>query len=76
MGESADNFCKNRCGTDIVSSNNNSDYNFIRCECVLEIVKGDAYVNKVVNIKTDERFFDSETGEEMNKSEILDRINK
>ena len=72
-GSSAFDFCKDKCnGTSgLTTSNNNSKYNFIRCECVTEINKGASLRYPTIMISN---YFDSQTYQELNERDVIKRI--
>ena len=76
LGSLATDFCNEKCdGKSVYSSNNNSKYDFIRCECVGGIQKthseyyggSDYPIIKVI-------YFDSQTYQELNKTDVIKRI--
>lgn len=73
-GEDATDFCFDKCVKDVVSSNYNSTYNFIRCECVANIKMGDGKYSSVVSLQTHDLFFDSQTFENITREEVRERV--
>lgn len=74
-GEPAETFCSEKCGDyDVITSNNNSEYNFIRCECVIGVNLGDGKYFPVAMPKSGSFYFDSRTLEEISKRVVMDRI--
>jgi len=66
-------FCKDKCnGTSgLTTSNNNSKYNFIRCECALELIKGASVKYSIILISN---YFDSLTYQKISETEAIKRI--
>ena len=74
-GELATEFCTEKCGeNDLLTSNNNSDYNFIRCECVVGVSLGDGKYASVARPKVAIHYFDNLNLEEISKQDILDKL--
>ncbi len=75
-GESAHDFCGVKCGEqDVYGSNKSLNYSFIRCECVEGFKHSQSYTNAGKSYPiTKEIYFDLKTGNELNKTEILERI--
>jgi len=75
QGTSAYDFCIKECfPRDCYSSNNNSAFNFIRCECVGGIKSGDGKYSPTVRVQKVIHYYDSESFEEISKGEVLSRI--
>lgn len=75
-GEKALDFCSDKCEDyDVLSSNNNSEYNFIRCECLIEI-KIDAHPvsGASARIKTKILYFNSYNLSEISEKELIEII--
>jgi len=73
-GSPAMDFCIEKCdGKDVSSSNNNSQYNFIRCECVGGLIPCGVYRQDVCPV-TGDYYFDSQTYQELNETEVIKRI--
>ena len=73
-GELATDFCTEKCGDlDYYSSLNNSQYNFIRCECVTGFRDSYGYGGARYP-KVEERYYDSQTLEKITKEEVEGRI--
>ena len=74
FGEPSEEFCNEKCGEyDLLYSNNNTEYKFIRCECIAGKTEPVGY-KQSVNLKTFEVYFDSNTLEEISKNEVKKRI--
>jgi len=64
-------FCKEVCREkDIVYFENNTEYNYIKCECASEIVLGDGKYSSVASLHTIDFYFDSKTLKEISKEEV------
>lgn len=74
LGDSAIDFCSEICSPkDYFSSNNNTEFNFIRCECSGEVklshnFEGTKYPEREVS------YYDSVSFEEVSGDEVLSRI--
>tara|TARA_Y100000310_G_C19996634_1_gene496536 strand:- start:52 stop:423 length:372 start_codon:yes stop_codon:yes gene_type:complete len=75
-GISAKEFCFEKCGDyGILESNNNSEYYFIRCECLKEAVVDASPVSGArTRVKSFNIYFDSISLEELTFEEIKARI--
>ncbi|MFC1666127.1 hypothetical protein ACFLZF_00215 [Nanoarchaeota archaeon] len=76
QGESSFAFCEKVCKDyDVLSSNNNSQYNFIRCECLIEVqVDAFSYTRARTKTITNIYYFDSNSFQEISKKEAIKRI--
>jgi len=73
--DSALEFCTEKCGEfDYFSSVNNTDYNYIECECVSKIIYGDGKYSSVAKVDSIIYYFDSETLSEISDKEVKNRI--
>lgn len=75
-GEPAKIFCSAKCGEyDLLESNNNSAYNFIRCECVIDIkIDASPYSGAKTSVETVEYYFDAISLEKITLQEVNFRI--
>lgn len=68
-------FCSEKCvDKDVITSNNNSEYDFIRCECVLKIKSDATNLGAYTTADTEKLYFDSKNLEEISYEEIKSRI--
>lgn len=75
QGESASDFCIKKCPiNEYYSSINNSDYNFIRCDCVGDIIHGDGKYFRIATVVPVVFYYDSLTLEKISKESVLERI--
>ena len=75
LGNPSENFCQEKCGNfNLMISNNNSDFNFIRCECVESLQIDATYSLVSSRLKTNVYYFDLENLEEISEKEVLNRI--
>lgn len=75
-GKASLDFCSGKCQHyEVLTSNNNTEYKFIRCECLLE-VKIDAHPisGARTKIQTVSYYFDSVSLQNITKKEVIDRI--
>jgi hypothetical protein len=70
-GKPAEEFCKSKCHPhQIITSNNNSKYNFIRCECLIK-AKTEASTGGIkTNLETRIYYYNATTESEINSSSI------
>lgn len=75
-GESAFDFCKIKCeDNDYYTSNNNTEFGFIRCECVVGFQNSQSKTNAgVAYLITETIYFDSLTEFKINESVVVERI--
>ncbi len=75
-GNASVEFCTEKCDNlDYLASINNTKYGFILCECVSGVQLGDGKYSPTASISSVRYYFNSETLEEKNEKEVLDRIN-
>jgi len=76
-GNEASNFCGEICAEHgLVNSNNNSEYNFVRCQCATEISVESSYPQLQGNITTKVIYFDAKTKNKIPEYRILERIKR
>ncbi len=75
-GEISPKFCEEKCERyDVLSSNNNSQYNFIRCECLVGIqIDASPYSGAKTKTEIEVYYFDSNSFGELTKEEVIERI--
>ncbi len=75
-GEPSLNFCQEKCEDyGVLSSNNNSQYNFIRCECLVDMqIDASPYSGARTKTKTEVYYFDSNSLQKISEEEIITRI--
>jgi predicted nucleic acid-binding Zn ribbon protein len=75
QGIPSEEFCSEKCGEDdLLTSNNNSVYGFIRCECVKGVEVTTGYKKVSSKAITSNLYFDSTTLKEISEQEVLNRI--
>lgn len=64
-------FCSKECGAnEYIFSNNNTEFNFIHCECLIQ-----SKINRI-NTKLDTKhiYFNAGSQKEINKTEVVNRV--
>ena len=71
-------FCADKClGNRVVSSNNNSEFGFIRCECLLGIqIDASPFSGAETKIKSSIRYFDSISFKNLSKKDVIHMIKR
>lgn len=69
-------FCSNECGEkDLIYFNNNSDYNYLECECVIGKIEPRGYTQNA-GVETVTNYYDSQTLKEITEEEVEERLNE